>query len=403
MRSDSSHHIISKAGGPADERLLFHAEPPDRIHVILSGDIRMSDPPLDWPGLAHFGLAGDKAHVRLDAGGLGRWDTAFLILIRQISAEAEAAGIRVETVSLPAGARRLLDLMAAAAPETRKIPDTDAAADDAGAPVDEISHPSGALLTKIIRRRLVPLHSFCAFLGEMLIAFGRLARGKACFRISGFIALLHECGPRALPITTLISLLVGLILAFVGAVQLKLFGAEIYVAALVGLGMAREMGAMMTGVLMAGRSGAAFAAEIGSMQANEEIDALRTFGISPMEFLVLPRMTAMILMMPLLTMYADLTGILGGAIVGIGLLDIAPAAYWEQTRSALDLTQFAVGVIKSVLFGWVVAVSGCLRGMQSGRNAGDVGRSATSAVVTAIVWIVIMDALFTLLFNLLGI
>src|SRR5262249_42661737 len=148
------------------------------------------------------------------------------------------------------------------------------------------------------------------------------ARGAARFRRSDFLQILQECGGQALPIVSLISFLVGVILAYVGAIQLRTFGAQVYVADLVGIAMTREMGAMMAAIIMAGRTGAAFAAQLGTMQVNEEIDALQTLGIPAMEFLVLPRMLALALMMPLLGLYADLMGILGGAAVGVGLLDI---------------------------------------------------------------------------------
>jgi phospholipid/cholesterol/gamma-HCH transport system permease protein len=242
-----------------------------------------------------------------------------------------------------------------------------------------------------------------SFIGEAFIAFTKLLRGKARFRRSDFTLLLQECGAQALLIVSLISVLIGLILAFVGAVQLRMFGAQIYVADLVGIAMVREMGAMMAAIIMAGRTGAAFAAQLGTMQVNEEIDALTTMGISPMEFLVLPRMLALILMMPLLCLYADLMGILGGAIVGIGMLDLSLSQYFHQTQAALDLTNVAIGLFKSVVYGILIAVSGCLRGMQCGRSASAVGAAATSAVVTAIVLIIVSDGLFAVICNALGI
>jgi phospholipid/cholesterol/gamma-HCH transport system permease protein len=174
-----------------------------------------------------------------------------------------------------------------------------------------------------------------AFLGDATLAFARLLRGKARFRRADLVEIIQECGANALPIVTLISVLIGLILAFVGAVQLKQFGAQIYVADLVGIAMAREMGAIMTAIIMAGRTGAAFAAQLGTMQVNEEIDALSTLGLSPMDFLVLPRMLALILMMPLLCIYADLMGILGGAVVGIAMLDLTPVEYFVETQSVV--------------------------------------------------------------------
>jgi phospholipid/cholesterol/gamma-HCH transport system permease protein len=214
---------------------------------------------------------------------------------------------------------------------------------------------------------------------------------------------LQQCGADALPIVTLISFLVGLILAFVGALQLRLFGAEVYVANLVGIGMVRVLGAVMTGIIMAGRTGASFAAELGTMEVNEEIDALRTLGIQPMEFLVLPRMLALLLMMPLLCLYADLMGVLGGIAVGVGMLHMNLAEYLNQTKAALNLNHLWIGLVHGSVFGVLVALSGCLRGMKCGRSAAAVGTATTSAVVTGIVSIVIATAILTVIFDALGI
>jgi phospholipid/cholesterol/gamma-HCH transport system permease protein len=226
---------------------------------------------------------------------------------------------------------------------------------------------------------------------------------RARFQSRDLWVLIQECGVQALPIVSLISVLVGLILAFVGAVQLQQFGAQIFVADLVAIAMTREMGAMMAAIIMAGRTGAAFAAQLGTMQVNEEIDALKTLGISPIDFLVLPRMTALILMLPLLTIYADVLGIIGGALVGVVMLDLPPILYWNQTVQAITLNDVLLGVGKSAVFGVLIALSGCLRGIQSGRSASAVGAAATSAVVTAIVLIVVFDGIFAVIANILGI
>jgi len=230
-----------------------------------------------------------------------------------------------------------------------------------------------------------------------------MVKGSARFRMSDLLLFIQQCGAQALPIVTLISLLVGLILAFVGAVQLQMFGAQIYVANLVGLAMAREMGAMMAAIIMAGRTGAAFAAQLGTMQVNEEIDAFKTMGINPVEFLVLPRMLALVLMMPLLCVYADLMGIIGGAIVSIGMLDISAVEYYNQTVMSLNLTHLGVGVFKSAVFGVLVAIAGCLRGIQCGRSSSAVGDAATAAVVTGIIFIIVSDAVMTVIFTIIGI
>ena len=188
----------------------------------------------------------------------------------------------------------------------------------------------------------------------------------------------------------------------VGAIQLRQFGAQIYIADLVAIGMAREMGAMMAAIIMAGRTGAAFAAQLGTMQVNEEIDALKTLGLSPMEFLVLPRMLALAVMMPLLAIYADLLGMLGGAAVGLGMLDLGAAEYYARTAEAVSLADVAAGLIKASVFGVLVAVAGCLRGIQCGRSSAAVGAATTSAVVTGIVFIIVSDATMTVLFDILG-
>jgi phospholipid/cholesterol/gamma-HCH transport system permease protein len=182
-----------------------------------------------------------------------------------------------------------------------------------------------------------------------------------------------------------------------------MFGAQILVADVVGIGMVRIMGAIMTGIIMAGRTGAAFAAQIGTMQVNEEIDALRTLGISPMEFLVLPRMLALIIMMPLLCLYADLMGILGGMVVGIGMLDLGVTEYVNRTREAVTLTYLWIGLFHGAVFGVLIALAGCLRGMQCGRSASAVGEATTSAVVTSIVAIIVATAIITFVCQILGI
>jgi phospholipid/cholesterol/gamma-HCH transport system permease protein len=210
-------------------------------------------------------------------------------------------------------------------------------------------------------------------------------------------------GPGALFIVGLIALLVGMIFAFIGAIQLALFGAEIYVANLVSLAMLREMGAVMAAVAMAGRTGAAYAAEIGTMQVNEEVDALVTSGLSPVAFLVLPRLLALVLMMPLLTLYSNALGIAGGAMIGIFVLDIAAPVYLEQSLQFIGPKDLMVGLIKAFAFGAVVALAGCYHGIRCGRSSAAVGQAATQAVVAAIVLIIVVDSGFTVLFHVLGV
>ncbi|MEP2777344.1 MAG: ABC transporter permease [Luteolibacter sp.] len=246
------------------------------------------------------------------------------------------------------------------------------------------------------------MESVLHFIGETMLSLGRFITGRANFRARDFWLAIQECGVGALPIVALISFLIGMILAFVGNVQLANFGASLYVADLVGLAMVREMGVMMTAIIMSGRTGAAFAASIGSMKANQEIDALKTFGFNPFDFLVLPRMFALVLMMPLLTVYSNAIGILGGMLVGAAV-GIPPKLFWAEMLTIVDLTQASLGVFKSVFFGAAIAISGCLQGMNSGNSSAAVGEATTRAVVAAITAIIVLDSLFAVIFTILDI
>ena len=237
------------------------------------------------------------------------------------------------------------------------------------------------------------------FLGENVQAFGKLLRGRAQFRWTDALLVMQQCGPQALGIVALINCLVGLILAFVGAIELQRFGASIYTADLVGIATVREMGCIMTGIILCGRTGAAFAAQLGTMTVNEEISALQTFGISPLEFLVLPRMVALIFIMPFLCVFADLISIGGGFVVSISMLDISPTVYFGRIVHAIQLKSFLLGLGKGTFFGFLVAFAGCFRGMQSGSSAAAVGEATTKAVVTGITAIVASDGIFAVLTN----
>lgn len=241
------------------------------------------------------------------------------------------------------------------------------------------------------------------FLGEIAIAFKRFVTGKAYFRSHEFWGIVQRCGVESLPLVSLISILVGIILAFVAVIQLKMFGAESFVADIVGISMVRVLSAIMAGILMAGRIGASFAAELGLMESNEEIDAFKTLGVSPVEFLVLPRVLAMLLMMPVLTVYADVMGILGGLLGSVGMMKINPIEYLDHTQNAIKMSYVWIGLIHSVVFAILIAVSGCLRGMYCQRTAAGVGAAATSAVVTGITGIVIATAIITFICQVIGI
>jgi phospholipid/cholesterol/gamma-HCH transport system permease protein len=214
---------------------------------------------------------------------------------------------------------------------------------------------------------------------------------------------MQQCWASSLPMVSLVSFLVGVILAFQSAVQLRQFGASIYVADLVGLSVVRELGPMMAAFVVAGGTGAGFAAQLGNMKVDEEIDALETLGISSLNFLALPRLLAAAVMMPVLGLYANVLGILGGMFVSATMLNIPAAAYWTETQNRVGLWDVSGGLFKCLVFGVAVGLAGCLRGMKCGRSAAGVGRATSSAVVTGIFLIVVADALFAVIFNVLGI
>jgi phospholipid/cholesterol/gamma-HCH transport system permease protein len=327
--------------------------------------------------------------IQLTDGGIEHWDSALLVFLTSLEAYCRKHEIVCDITGMPNGVQRLIRLAS-------EVPERSGAArsTEHKSFIENLGIRSASVYSETL--------SSISFLGGTVLSLSRMMRGKAQFRKNDLFLLLQQCGPSALGIVTTICVLVGAILAFVGAIQLKMFGAEVYVANLVGIGMVMEMGALMTGIILSGRTGAAFAAQIGTMQVNEEIDALETLGISPMDYLVLPRMIALVIMTPLLVVYADILGILGGAVVGIFMLDIPAGLFFNQTIEMMTMWQCAQGLIKGFSFGLIVAIAGCMRGMQCGRSASAVGDSATSAVVTSIVAIVVADAVLTLIFMLIG-
>ena len=371
--------------------ISFNRPKNDTLLVSFSGNWKIaSDLPSIDEVLKQVESVPETRCVTFDTQLLVDWDSAFLTFLIKIIDHCSQNNINTDKKDLPQGVKRLLTL-AFAVPEregARRKATRESFLARVGTEAINFGHSTIEILD---------------FLGEASMASVKMLRGKARFRWSDLFLIIQECGVQALPIVSLISLLVGLILAFVGAVQLMMFGAQIYVASLVGIAMIRVMGAIMTGIIMAGSTGAAFAAQLGTMQVNEEIDALKTMGISPMEFLVLPRMLALCLMMPLLCLYADLMGILGGLIVGVGMLDLNVIEYYDMTCASVRLKDFWIGLFQSSVFGVLVALAGCLRGIQCGRSASAVGDATTSAVVTGIVSIIVATAIITVLCNVIGI
>jgi phospholipid/cholesterol/gamma-HCH transport system permease protein len=327
--------------------------------------------------------------IELDARDVVAWDSALVSFADRVERLASAAGATVDRSGLPPGVQRLVAL-ARATPARAAAPREPPPSTVARIGLWTIDHGRGV-------RRVV------GWVGELSIAFAALVAGRARFRRSELHLQMQLAGANAFGIVSLVAGLVGLILAFIGGIQLQRFGATVYVADLVGIAIVREMGAMMAAIVVAGRTGAAFAAELGTMRVNQEIDAFTTLGISPVQFLVLPRVLAVTLMMPLLCIYADLMGVLGGAVIGIGVMHIEPRVYLDATLDAVSYADLFGGIFKATVYGFLVGAAGCFEGLGAGRTAAGVGKAATSAVVDGIVLVIAACAVFAIIFYRLGI
>jgi phospholipid/cholesterol/gamma-HCH transport system permease protein len=348
------------------------------IALILAGDWTSRELRADPEQVREALASAHAGSLLVDGAGLEAWDSTLLAFLLRCHDCCVEGGIEFKASQLPEGAANLLDLATAVKPH--KPP-----ADHSGT-VWTALNPLRA-----VQDLTVGFSEFLGFIGEIGVAFLRLLVGKATTRFTDFRHFCFQAGPDAFGIISLTSVLVGMILAYLGAVQLQQFGAEVYVADLVVIGMLREMGALMTAIVMAGRTGAAYAAQLGTMQTNEEIDAITTMGISPIEFLVLPRMLALVMVMPLLTVYADLLGIVGGGIVAGGM-GVGPLQYINEGGKVLSYSHLVVGLFKSLVFAILIAMAGCRSGINSGRSSAAVGQAATEAVVTSIVYLIVADA-----------
>ena len=327
--------------------------------------------------------------IYINNNDLGKWDSSLLVVIYETIRLAKVSGIPYDISTLP---QNLQSLMSLAFAVDRNPTHSKNNQDGFFA---KMGYKTITVLGKTI--------DVLGFFGEIFCAIGRCFAFRSIMRRIDFLAALDDCGPKALGIVSLISFLVGLILAFVGAVQLQTFGAQIYVASLVTIGMCRIMGAIMVGIIMAGRTGSAYAATIGTMQVNEELDALQTMGLSRVDFLVMPRLLALILAMPILTMLADIMGMVGGAFVGVFLMDLPYTEYWRYAFDAFNLTNFLVGIFHGFCFGFIIAVCGCYSGLTCGRNADSVGIATTQSVVYSVVWMIVVTGIITVICQEIGV
>jgi phospholipid/cholesterol/gamma-HCH transport system permease protein len=365
--------------------------PDDSLAVTLTGDWLLDAvlPGIE-PVLERLRQTPAPAAIAFDTALLGDWDTGLVARLVSIRRIAEENGVPVDDGGLPDGARQLIALAFA----VREREGARRGARDIG-----FLESVGAKSLRVIER----CRELLAFVGELVLSFGRLFRGKATYLRSDLVQYIQEAGAEALPIVSLISFLIGMIFAFVGVMQLENFGAGIYTANLVAVAMVREMAPIMTAIIMAGRTGAAYAAQIGTMKVNEEVDALTTLGMDPIDFLVTPRVIALIVMLPMLTLYGSLMGILGGTVVGLAMVDVSLVQYLSQTVDSVGLNSLLGGLFKSVVYGSLVAIAGCQQGLACGNSAMAVGESTTRAVVMGIVLIVVSASILTVIYINLGI
>jgi len=352
----------------------------------IGGDWRLSEPVPAWAGV--FGKA-PAASVRVVPADLGKWDTSLVLFLAHGRAWCAASGKAFQVEELPANLQALL----------RQVP-----VNGAAKPATKVAVKSAWELVSLAATKwALHVQQIVAFLGECTLGFIGEAKNPRWFRWLDCLVEMQQCWASSLPMVSLVSFLVGVILAFQSAVQLQQFGASIYVADLVGLSVVRELGPMMAAFIVAGGTGARFAAQLGNMKVDEEIDALETLGISSVNFLALPRLFAVTVMLPILALYANVLGILGGMFVSATMLNIPTSAYWIETQNRVSLPDVLSGLFKCLFFGLAVGLAGCLRGMKCERSAAGVGTATSSAVVTGIMLIVLADALFAVIYNILGI
>ncbi len=359
----------------------------DRSALRFAGELRFRNCFDAWDEVRDL-LAPLPPHLELDVSGLDGLDGGATALLLELRTEAASAGSEATIVGATGRVRSMLELYGA----HPKRPSIQAPPAKIGI-LEQIGQETRSLLNE---------SNALDFVGDSLLAGAQAVRAPGRINWGEIPRLMERAGADGIPIVLMINFLVGLVTAFQAAIQLKQFGANIFVADLVGLSVTRELAPLMTAIIIAGRSGAAFSAELGTMRVSEEIDALRTLGLDPYHFLVFPRVVALTLVAPLLTILADVIGIAGGVLVAMFTLDLTFYAYLAESEKALDLFDVYSGVFKSAVFGLNIALIACQRGLATRGGAEGVGRSTTSAVVTSLFAIVVVDAIFTVVFHAFG-
>jgi phospholipid/cholesterol/gamma-HCH transport system permease protein len=352
--------------------------------VSLEGDWLVSETYVDRSVSRLLNEYAGLSGIGFDADRLGHWDSTLLVFLSQLRQASMQHKVDFDEAGLPSTTRRLLDLLplrevsAAPAVRTRSFP-----------------HDMGVLVIGV----WAEIIAVTTLVGETSLATAAVVRGRTGMRGMDLLTCVQEAGLEAFPIVTIVNVLVGAILAFVGAIELRRFGADVYIANLVAIAVLREMAALMTAIVMSGRTGGAYAAQIATMQGSEEIDALRSFGIPLLDYLILPRILALISMMPILYLYGSAIGILGGFAVAVAMLNISATIFMTQAAGAVTVAEVLFGLAKSIAFGALIAIAGCRVGLKAGRSAADVGRAATTAVVVGIVGVIALDAIFAVCAN----
>jgi phospholipid/cholesterol/gamma-HCH transport system permease protein len=355
------------------------------LEVHLEGRLTLADASAIWSDLRSVFAKSDVSAVHLDLSNVASIDGGAMALVVQTKWDLQARGTTCDFV----GARGSVETI-------RELYEGESAADPRPAqrPVSALSQIGQGTFNALLEAQLV-----LAFLGSLVLELLGILRKPRTGNWREIPSLMNRTGADAVPIVVLINFLLGLVLAFQAAVQLKQFGANIFVADLVGLSITRELGPLMTAIIICGRSGAAFAAELGTMKVSEEVDALRTMGFGPLRFLVVPRMLALLLVMPILTLLGDLVGMLGGLLVGILSLDLTVRGYLTETGKALGVWDVMQGLVKCGVFGVAIGLIACQQGLSTSGGAEGVGRRTTSAVVVTLFAIILVDAGFTFLFH----
>ncbi|MDA0260748.1 MAG: ABC transporter permease [Proteobacteria bacterium] len=333
-----------------------------------------------------------SAAILVDLAGLEHLDTIGAWLLYRTVRDLSAAGFTVEIRNASADHSLLIDEVSANDKPCEIEPPQ-------GSPVLNVIRHVGAATMDIADESF----ELISFLGTIVAAIGRLFVRPGRLRFTSLVYHMEEVGLNAIPIVALISFLIGVVLAYQGATQLRQFGAEVFVVDLVAISVLREIGILLTAIIIAGRSGSAFTAQIGSMKVNEEVDAMRTLGLDPIEILVLPRVLALLITMPLLAFIADLMGLLGGGLMAWVTLDISPAVYIERLNQSVSLWSFFVGLIKAPVFAFIIAMIGCFEGLKVEGSAESVGQKTTRAVVEAIFLVIVFDAVFSIFFAFVGV